>query len=526
MIGLIANYHARNAGSLVLAALRRSVSAAQVQWISGAFLESTAAERIVVIIDPDEATGQHLDAWMLRGPCKLILLGKLPPSLRARLGLSPIAWPADPASWSRSPPAPTYGFAQSAASLRYTSMLARFGLGPWQRPMERFDFTDEWNNLGFGAVRMDDSPWSLAMPVTANLQSALAEVAINEQAALAYSALVDQGNTSILWFNRQVGPIDTYEWRLVENFIASYRHETLPCHPVISEVPWGYDAAITMRLDCDEDIESARPLWQAYQELGVPFSLAVHTSNLNDNRHHSILREMSAAGESILSHTATHAPNWGGSYEAALHEAYESAGRLQAVTGKPVRYAVSPFHQSPPYALAALADAGYSGCIGGIIRNDPEFLMARGGFIADLPQGFIGHSQQCMLHGDCMLAEGDPLAIFKQAFDQALAMRTLFGYLDHPFSERYAYGWRDEATRIEMHQQLVAYIRGQAKNPLFMSEEEALDFLHAKASVNVILTNEGFALTGQPAKHPIAVEFRGECRPISADSFVGGEGVA
>lgn len=526
MIGLIANHHARDAGSLVLAALRRSVSAAQAQWISGAFLVSTAAARIVVVIDPDEDTAQRLDTWMARGPCKLILLGKLPPSLCDRLGLSPIDWPADPASWSRSPPAPTYGFAQSAAIIRYTSLLARFGLGPWQRPMERFDFTDEWNNLEFGAVRMDDSPWSLAMPVTANPESALAVVVINDQTALAYSVLVDQGNTSILWFNRQVGPIDSYEWRLVENFISAHRHETLPCNPVISEIPWGYDAAITMRLDCDEDVESARPLRQAYQEMGVPFSLAVHTSNLNDSRHHAILREMAAAGESILSHTATHAPNWGGSYEAALHEARESASRLQAVTGKPVRHAVSPFHQSPPYALAALADAGYSACIGGIIRNDPEFLMARGGHLAGLPQGFIGHSQQCMLHGDCMLAEGDPLAVFKQAFDQALATRTLFGYLDHPFSERYAYGWPDEATRIEMHRQFVAYIHGRTKNPLFMSEEDALDFLNAKASVNVILTKEGFALTGQPARQPLAVEFRGECRPASAGYFVGDKGFA
>lgn len=520
MIGLITNYHARDAASLVHAALRRSVSAAQTEWISDAFLVSTAAARIVVVIDPDETTAQRLDAWMARGPCKLILLGKLPPSLRDRLGLNSIVWPADPPSWSRSPPAPTYGFAQSEASIRYTSLMARFGLGLWQRPLERFDFTDEWNNLGFGAVRMDDSPWSLAMPVTANPKSALAEVLINNQPALAYSALVDQDNASILWFNRQVGPIDSYEWRLVENFISSHRHETLPCNPVISEIPWGYDAAITMRLDCDEDVESARPLWQAYQEMGVAFSLAVHTSNLNDSRHYPILREMAAAGESILSHTATHAPNWGGNYEAALNEARESASRLQAVTGQPVRHAVSPFHQSPPYALAALADAGYSGCIGGIIRNDPEFLMARGGELADLPKGFIGHSQQCMLHGDCMLAEGDPLAIFKQAFDQALATHTLFGYLDHPFSERYAYGWSDETTRIDRHREFVNYIRSQANNPIFLSEEDALDFLGAKASVSVNLTRKGFTLEGKLPNLAMAIEFQGERRRAYADFCV------
>src|SRR5690606_27172436 len=112
-----------------------------------------------------------------------------------------------------------------------------------------------------------------------------------------------------------------------------------------------------------------------------------------------------------------------------------------------VPYAVSPFHQSPQYALEALCDVGYSGCIGGIIRNDPEFLLARGGELAGFPVGFIGHSQQCMLHGDCLLEAGDPLAIYKMAFDQALETRSLFGYLDHPFSERYQYGWVDEESR-------------------------------------------------------------------------------
>jgi hypothetical protein len=249
-----------------------------------------------------------------------------------------------------------------------------------------------------------------------------------------------------------------------------------------------------MRLDCDEDVESARPLRDAYHAMGVQFSLAVHTTNLDDSRHHPILCEMAEAGESILSHTATHAPNWGGSYEAALQEARESASRLQAVTGQSVRYAVSPFHQSPPYALAALADAGYCGCIGGIIRNDPEFLISRGGDLAGLPSGFIGHSQQHMLHGDCMLADGDPLAVFKQAFDRARETYSLFGYLDHPFSERYQYGWADESSRISAHQDLIEHIRTKAPGTLFLSENDAMDFLLAKSEWQVIERNGNFEL--------------------------------
>lgn len=493
MIELLAASPARDAAELVLAALRRSVSSTQARWISGAFSASSAAG-IIVAIDPDEETAQRLLVRMAGGPCKLILFGSIPPSLSASVGLRQTEWPADLASWSRSLPAPAYASAQSPAAIRYTPAAAPLGAEGWKRPLERFDFTDEWNNLGFGAVRTDGSVWSLSMPALADPENTLAEIIVDDQPALAYCALVERETSSTLWFNRQVGPIDSFEWRLVERFLSTWRYGELPCQPILQEIPWGYEAAVTMRLDCDEDVESARPLRDAYHAMGVPFSLAVHTANLECEHNHAILREMAAAGESILSHTATHAPNWGGSYEAALHEARESASRLHAVTGLLVRYAVSPFHQSPSYALAALADAGYAGCVGGIIRNDPEFLLARGGALEGLPAGFIGHSQQHMLHGDCMLAEGDPLAVFKQAFNRASETGTLFGYLDHPFSERYQYGWADEATRVAAHRALIEHIRTHAPDTLFLSENDALDFLLAKSEWQVVQGDDGFEL--------------------------------
>src|SRR6185312_11583167 len=150
------------------------------------------------------------------------------------------------------------------------------------------------------------------------------------------------GASSVLWFNRASGPCDSFEWRMVEQFVSGHRPDTLPCQPVLSELPWGYGAAITSRLDCDEDIESARPLWQAYQRLHVPFTLAVHTQNLTRVEQHGILRELLADRQqgAVLSHTATHAPNWGGSYDHAFAEGRQSAELLEAVTGVPVRYAV------------------------------------------------------------------------------------------------------------------------------------------------------------------------------------------
>ncbi|EON11202.1 polysaccharide deacetylase [Pandoraea sp. SD6-2] len=183
---------------------------------------------------------------------------------------------------------------------------------------------------------------------------------------------------------------------------------------------------------------------------------------------------------------------------------------------------MSPFHQNPAYALEALSDAGYEGCVGGIIRNDPEFLIARGGMLANMPSGFIGHSQQTMFHGDCLLADGDPLETFKRAFDIAYQSKTLFGYLDHPFSKRYQYGWSTEAERIDAHEQLIAYISARASKPLFMNEDVALDFLLAKSKTNVT-EDEGKFRVQVPQQCPsfdrlsLSVEFRGE--RVAVDSL-------
>ena len=513
MIGILFSDASAEAGKYVLAAVQRSVSTTQAQSVSRSTLRSTACSVIVAVDVPDE-WGTELLEWLRNKPCKLLVFGRMPTALAQHLNYRETEFQPDLGGASRSDSTPSRESRESRAVVRYTSLVKTLGGREWQRPFERFDFTDEWNNLGFGAIRADGSIWAVTQAAQVPPEAELASVQVAGEHQFSYAAVWDTDPAGVLWFNRPVGPCDSFEWRTVENFLSSYRAQSLPCHPVLSELPWGYDAAITSRLDCDEDVESARPLWQTYQRLGVPFTLAVHTQNLSRTEHHGILRELLADREqgAVLSHTATHAPNWGGSYNTALEEGSQSAALLQGVTGNPVRYAVSPFHQSPPYAMRALADAGYEGCIGGIIRNDPEFLTARGGVLAGIPSGFVGHSQQCMLHGDCMLKEGDPLAVFKQAFDLAYETNTLFGYLDHPFSERYQYGWPDEALRIEAHEQFIAYMKGRARKPLFMNEEVALDFLKFKSLTQVFEEDGVFSVrtpSGGAMRLTLGVEFRG-----------------
>jgi len=521
MIGVLFPDPAAEAGQYVLAAMRRSVSASQAQAISRGMMRDFTSD-ILVAVDAPDGWSADLIAWLIARPRKLVVFGHMPLALADYLRYEAADLPPGLAAASRSAPAPSGEARESAAAVRYTALAQTLGGQPWHRPFERFDFTDEWNNLGYGAIRCDGSIWSVGQAVQVPAAAELAAVEVNGERQFSYAALWEVGASSVLWFNRASGPCDSFEWRMVEQFVSGHRPDTLPCQPVLSELPWGYDAAITSRLDCDEDIESARPLWQAYQRLHVPFTLAVHTQNLTRVEQHGILRELLADRQqgAVLSHTATHAPNWGGSYDHAFAEGRQSAELLEAVTGVPVRYAVSPFHQSPPYAMQGLADGGYDGCIGGIIRNDPEFLTARGGALAGLPAGFVGHSQQCMLHGDCMLKEGDPLAVFKQAFDYAYATNTLFGYLDHPFSERYAYGWQDEAARIDAHEQLIAYIRSKARKPLFLHEEAALDFLRFRSLTQIVEVEGAFrVVTPSNEKRlplTLGVEYRGAHMQVEA----------
>jgi hypothetical protein len=501
----------------VVSALERSCGRSMVQPRSYASLVNGERSGVWVIVAPLEEWSGAIVDLLAEEEVKVILFGRIPDLLAAFLSTTTCELDESLEPMASCPPAPAYAYSESDLKVHYVRSVAGIASPIPIRPLMRYDFSDEWNNLGYGAIRADGGAWSIMQMAHVPEGALVASVMAGEEQVTAYTALWDNLRASLLWFNRPVGPVDSNEWRLVEAFLANHRASELICVPVIRDIPYGYDAAVTMRLDCDEDVESARALFDSYQRMGVPLSLALHTRILPESRHHALPAEVLEAGGAILSHTATHAPDWGGSYAAAYEEARRSAAEIEDITGEQVRYAVSPFHQTPEYARTALADAGYAGCIGGIIRNDPDFLMARAGAAPGSTEGFVGHSQQCMLHGDCMLEADDQLLIYRQAFEQSLAGHTFFGYLDHPFSERYQYGWQDERQRIDVHQQFIAYIREHG-NILFCNEDDAMDFLQYKASVQISPTEDGFSVqppVAYQAKWPAAVEYAGELYAIS-----------
>lgn len=474
---------------------------------------------IFVFICPDEADVQHIAA-LCQTRSKILIFGELPGSAAQFCGLSGL-WPLS-SSWKdavTSAPAPSYATARSAADIIWSDHPLAALSSIRSRPFLRFDYADEWNNLGYGRITADGGPWSMAQQANAGAANVLAQASDGQGGETPFVTLHDTDSTSILWWNRSAGPVDSAEWIVVEAYLADWRANDLPCVPVVSEIPWGYDGAVTMRLDCDEDIASARPLFELYRERGLPFSLAIKTDQEDRQDHVDLMTEVLQTGGAVLSHSVSHAPRWGGSLEACEAEALGSVRWLEErLPGLTVRHAVSPFHQNPAYVPEGLKRAGLNGFVGGIIANDPEMLLARGGHIPGDDTGCVSHSQQCMMHGECVLSEGDRMAITKQAFLNALGSDTLFGYLDHPFSSRYDYGWGSEEHRLDCHREFLDFIAAQTAGAKlkWLNEDETLDWIGAKARLVVTPVADGFhANLGDPGSLSFGVRYKGQKQSLS-----------
>jgi hypothetical protein len=383
------------------------------------------------------------------------------------------------------------------------------------RAFERFDFTNEWNNLGYGRIELDPaSPFGISEFIAPDSPAGSAAIS---HSGIPYLTLFSDLDRAVLWVNRNVGPIDGFDWRVIEDFISDYRHASapslsaLPCLPVLSEIPRDYQGAVTMRIDCDERIASGRPLFELYRQHQVPFSMAIKTQQEIDADSTAVMKEVLAAGGSIVTHSHTHLPNWGGSEDAAEKEVSVSLDLLKkALPAHEIKYAVSPFHQNPPYAVKGIAKAGIEAFVGGIIHNDPEYFFARAG-VVPYADGIISHSQSCMLHGDCYHDAGNSLQIYFEAFQNALKTETFFGYLDHPFSN-YQYGWASEEERLGVHDEYLKHLKKE-KNIWFASLTETLDFLWDRAHTSVELIS-GKVVAHAPAapRSPkkMKIRFKGE----------------
>lgn len=438
-------------------------------------------------------------------------------NILSRLGLKADATLPPVAGRDACPACAAEHHTESSAQLRYHEHPLTASLTPElrQRPFTRFDFADEWNNLGFGRIRTEADPWGARGGVRADGAVELAAIQLRNEAgdalyAGSYLTLLDAPDFSVLWCARPAGPADSVEWSVVERFVCDWRAGDLPCAPCLRQTPAGCRAVVTMRLDCDEDIASARDVFEWYAGEGVPFSLAVKTGLPMTPEDLSLLRDVHANGGALLSHSHTHALNWGASSVDVLAEAAASGQWFRDMLPEvPVPdLAVSPFHSNPPYAMRALEEAGFTGVVSGIIHNDPEYLLGRAGCVPFTSGRLLSISQQSMLHGDCYRRQGESVAVHVRAFAAQHAAHGIFGYLDHPFSARYQYGWESKAQRLEAHQKLIAALRAY-EDVWFWNQRQCFDFVRLLSRVRLSVDmKDGIRVDGLDDRAP----FRPVCR--------------
>lgn len=388
------------------------------------------------------------------------------------------------------------GFRSSNLFVRYargtqTDELVK-NLSLEKRYLSRCDHADGWNNHGYGAITLSQgSPYAISCHTGHSSDNSLAKI-FNMQGDFVteYACLKNEVDASVLWFNRTVGTTDSLEWTVVENFFANYRTEELPCLPFLSEIPAGFTGAMTMRLDCDQAISTARTLFELYLDEEIPMTLAITTGNDITKADKKLVCEVLENGGSVLSHSQHHFPNWGGCYLGAYLEALGSRFWLEKNIGKNFgAYAVSPFHQNPDYAVKALSDAGYKGFVGGLIQGEPQYIMSRGGQVPFLDAEMVSLSQQCMLHGDCFHQYGNSIEPYEECFDEYYKANGIFGYLDHPFSATDKYGWLSEEERVKVHQKLINYSK-QHQDVWYCNLREAMQFILDRSRVNIRLDEE------------------------------------
>jgi hypothetical protein len=497
------------AREIVVAALVRSFSTAQVA-------SDAASDRggIGLWINPPDDASAAIKTLLSAGG-KAVIFGRVGQAVAEAIGLSargPMNWPRD---WGQCSPDPSRHHDASPASICYTENHPLARQAPrGARPLVRFDFADEWNNLGFGRITLEGSVWSLQSVVEPAGAMPLARVRGGDGDPVVYCSLYEGAAGAALWFNRPVGPVDSLEWRVVESFLTDYRPDDLTCLPSVGEIPASQQAAACPRLDCDEAVASGRPVFELYRSHGLPISLALLTGQALADADLQLMRDVIRAGGAVVSHSVRHEPNWGGNYESALGEARESRAWIESHLPEAgsVRFAVSPFHQNPTYAVAALADCGYDGFVGGIIANDPEYLLGRAGRVPLAPRPMVSLSSQCMLHGDCYHRYGNSIDVYCRSFDEHRAAGSTFAYLDHPFSPRYQYGWKDEDERLKAHEQLIDHI--QSKGSIWWPNiNQSLDFLRARDAALVEIGPGGkLSVQYSPGvdRMPLSIRWKGQ----------------
>lgn len=350
-----------------------------------------------------------------------------------------------------------------------------------QRPTSRYDFELEWNSHCYGDITAKNELLNLSHKCSLKEEDYLAYIQGANNCKTPLIAQFKINTNLVIWINRNLGLVDLPEWKIIENFIANAYFNEYPCIPYISEFAKTDEGLMTMRLDCDEDIESSRKIFELYKENNYPISLAITTNQLEGREISPLPKEVKDNGGTILNHSHTHPINWGGNKSSIRNEIEISTKLIKDIYGVKTEYAISPFHHLTWEALNVLNEMDYKGVVSGISSSHHEFLYMRGGFI-NTNLDILLHSQQCMIHGDC-ITKTRSLADYLFAFDLFSKLGFSMGFLDHPISKRYDYGWGSPERQVKSHKKIINHlIKKQIK---LVNQEEIFKRLEAKDKLQI-----------------------------------------
>ena len=106
------------------------------------------------------------------------------------------------------------------------------------------------------------------------------------------------------------------------------------------------------------------------------------------------------------------------------------------------------------------------------------------------------------------LRGADCTVLVTPALDLQRAARGIFGYLDHPFSERYQYGWESKEQRLGAHHKLVEAIRARP-DVWFWNQRQCFDFVKALMRVTLVTDDTGsVTVRGAEPSEAFRMEYR------------------
>ena len=501
--------------SLILESFKRSFTSSQINS-KKSFHKKYPGIHVFLECTSDKTTNNLKEILKFKNN-KIILNGKLNKWIQKLLNIKISGekfphdepYPANSSSYSVSKNYLKYNF-----KFKYLKPL--LGLIK-QRPIWRYDFELEWNNSFSGNIIDKNDILNLSHNCSINYDNNVVYILDSNGDKIPLIAEFFINKNIIIWVNRNLSLIDLPEWKIIEEFISNGYFNKYPCIPYVSEFSCKENGYITMRLDCDEDIESARQIYNLYKQYDLPISLAITTNQIeNKNNITTLPLEVYDYGGTILNHSHSHPINWGGTKDIIGEEIKLSTNLIKQTFNINTEYAVSPFHHLTIEAIEVLNEQNYKGVVAGICSSHHEFLIIKGGSISD-KLNILLHSQQCMLHGDCLTST--------RSIDDYLKNFYLFskigystGFLDHPISQRYDYGWNNNQRQINAHKKIIEYLLSE--NIKFVNQKEIFERLKAKdeLKIGIIETiNEQKILIENESNFFLSISLGGQkynCEPL------------